>query len=135
MNECLFCKIISRQIPSSVVYEDDTVVAFLDINPVNPGHTLVVPKEHSDSMLTASGGALTAMVGAVQKVVPAVLKATGNEDWNLEVNNGARAGQIIMHTHWHIVPRRMDDGLRHWPGHPYAVGEADKVAEAIRSNL
>ena len=135
MNDCLFCKIIKREIPASIVYEDDAIIAFLDIKPVNPGHVLVVPKEHSENMTKASDPALTALTLAVKKLAPAICRATGCDGWNLEVNNEPAAGQIVMHTHWHIIPRLMDDGLRHWLGNSYPEGEQEKVAAAIRAAL
>ena len=133
--DCLFCKIINKEIPSQIVYEDDKVVAFLDIDPVNPGHLLVVPKDHSTTLVQATDEDLIALTLAVKKLAPAVCTAVACDGWNLEVNNGNAAGQLVDHTHWHIVPRHKDDGLRHWPGHPYAEGEAAAVAEKIRRAL
>jgi len=133
--DCLFCKIIAKQIPANIVYEDEKVLAFLDINPVNPGHLLVVPKVHSENIAVANDEDLLALGLAVKKLAPAVCAATACDGWNLEVNNGNAAGQAIDHTHWHIVPRHKDDGLKHWPGHSYAEGEAAAVAEKIRNFL
>jgi len=133
--DCLFCKIIAKQIPVDLIYENEKVVAFLDINPVNPGHLLVVPKVHSENIAMASDDDLIALTLAVKKLAPAVCAVASCAGWNLEVNNGNAAGQVIDHTHWHIVPRRAADGLKHWPGHPYAEGEAAKVAASIRANL
>ena len=130
--DCLFCQIINKEIPSHTIFEDDKVVAFLDINPVNPGHTLVVPKVHSTTLIEATDEDVIALTLAVKKLAPALCAATECDGWNLEVNNGNAAGQLIDHTHWHIIPRRLDDGLRHWPGHPYAEGEAAKIAEKIK---
>jgi histidine triad (HIT) family protein len=133
--DCLFCKIIAKEIPTNIVYENDKVIAFLDIHPVNHGHTLVVPKMHSENIAVAADDDLVALTLAVKKLAPAVCTAASCDGWNLEVNNGNAAGQAIDHTHWHIVPRHKDDGLKHWPGHPYAEGEAAKVAASIRANL
>jgi histidine triad (HIT) family protein len=133
--DCLFCKIIAKQIPVDLIYENEKVVAFLDINPVNPGHLLVVPKVHSENIAVAADDDLIALTLAVKKLAPAVCAATSCDGWNLEVNNGNAAGQAIDHTHWHIVPRRKEDGLKHWPGHPYAAGEAAKIIALIRENL
>lgn len=132
---CLFCKIIAKQIPVDIIYEDEKVVAFLDINPVNPGHLLVVPKVHSENIAVAADEDLIALTLAVKKLAPAICAATACDGWNLEVNNGNAAGQVIDHTHWHIVPRHKDDGLKHWPGHPYAEGEAAKIADKIRKEF
>jgi histidine triad (HIT) family protein len=133
--DCLFCKIINKEIPANIVYEDERVIAFLDINPVNPGHLLVVPKVHSENIAVAADEDLVALSLAVKKLAPAVCQATTCDGWNLEVNNGNAAGQAVDHTHWHIVPRYLTDGLKHWPGHPYAEGEAVIVAEKIKKEI
>jgi histidine triad (HIT) family protein len=133
--DCLFCKIIDKKIPALTVYEDEKVLAFLDINPVKSGHLLVVPKKHSENIGVAEDADLAALAIAVKKLATAVCGALASDGWNLEVNNGNAAGQVIDHTHWHIVPRHKDDGLKHWPGHPYAEGEAEAVAARIRERL
>lgn len=133
--DCLFCKIIAKEIPSKIIYEDDSVLSFLDINAVTPGHVLVLPKRHSENIAVADDEDLIALTLAVKKLAPAVCRATSCDGWNLHVNNGNAAGQAIDHTHWHIIPRRKDDGLRHWPGHPYADGEAAAIAEKIRKEF
>lgn len=133
--DCLFCKIINKEIPANIVYEDERVLAFLDINPVNPGHTLVVPKVHSTTLVQAVDEDLVALTMAVKKLAPAVCAAASCDGWNLEVNNGNAAGQVVDHTHWHIVPRLAGDGLKHWPGHPYAEGVAVVVADKIKKSL
>jgi histidine triad (HIT) family protein len=135
MNDCLFCKIINKEIPAVIVYEDDNVLAFLDINPVNPGHTLIVPKVHSDELLGTDDKVLEQMIVVTKKVAAAILRGLGYEAFNLEQNNGKIAGQVIPHLHWHIVPRRADDGFKHWPGKEYAEGEAKSVAEKITSQI
>lgn len=134
-SDCLFCKIINNEIPSVKVYEDENVLAFLDINPVNPGHTLIVPKIHSDNLLDTNDHVLQAMIVATKKVATAILLSLGYEAFNIEENNGKIAGQVIPHLHWHIVPRKADDGLKHWPGKSYQPGEADDIANKIKANL
>lgn len=133
--DCLFCKIINKEIPAAVVYEDDAVLAFLDINPVNPGHTLLVPKIHSDNLLDADEQVLQSMIVATKKVAAAILLSLDYEAFNIEQNNGKIAGQVIPHLHWHIVPRKADDGLKHWPGKSYQPGEAEDLANKIKANL
>ena len=135
MTDCLFCKIIAKQIPSTPVYEDEAIYAFLDIKPVNPGHVLVVPKKHVDGFLDADEETLKTLIVATQKIAKATVSALGLEGFNLEENNGAVAGQVIPHLHLHIVPRRADDGLKHWPGTAYEQGKDAEVAEKIRGQL
>jgi len=131
----LFEKIIAREIPADIVYEDADVVAFLDINPVNVGHTLVVPRKPFVNMLDMDEATASAMTKATQKIARAVLAATGAPAYNLEVNNGSAAGQLVMHAHWHIIPRFADDGLKHWAGKPYGEGESAAIAAKIISVL
>ncbi len=133
--DCLFCKIIKGEIPSVKVYEDDSVLAFLDIHPVNPGHTLIVPKIHSEGLLDADDKVLEQMIVATKKVAVAILQGLGYEAFNLEQNNGPIAGQVIPHLHWHIVPRSADDGLKHWPGKAYAEGEVEEIAKKIKGKI
>lgn len=133
--DCLFCKIISGEIPSFRVYEDDAVLAFLDIKPVNPGHVIVVPKKHSEGFHDADEETLKRLIVATQKVANGVANAMETPGFNIEENNGTIAGQVIQHLHFHIVPRRPDDGLRHWPGTAYAEGAVAAVQEKIKKAL
>lgn len=133
--DCIFCKIISGEIPSSKVYEDDTVLAFLDINPVNKGHSLVIPKKHSANLLEDDIGDLTNCMSAIQKVARATMAAVNADGFNLMANTKPVAGQIVFHTHFHIVPRFEGDGLRHWPGIQIEDKERDAIRESIVNNL
>ncbi len=134
-NECIFCKIIKGEIPSYKVYEDDKVLAFLDISPVNPGHTLLIPKEHYENTLETPVEILQHMTEVVKKIVPGILKAVDADSWNLGVNNGATAGQVVFHTHWHIMPRFANDGHGLWKGKEYEEGKAEKIINKIKANL
>lgn len=133
--DCIFCKIAAGEIPSNKVYEDGDIVAFLDITPVNPGHTLVIPKQHCENLLDLPEEALCALAKAVKKIAPAILTATGAKGFNLGLNNGQAAGQAVNHFHWHIMPRFEGDGHNLWIGRAYPEGEAGKMAEKIRNNL
>ena len=133
--DCIFCKIIKGEIPSSKVYEDEKVTAFLDINPVNKGHTLIVPKKHSENILEDDLDDLKACMAAVQRVAKAVIPAVNAQGFNLIVNTDRAAGQIVMHTHLHIIPRFSDDGLRHWPHKQYNEGEMEQVRVDITKHL
>jgi histidine triad (HIT) family protein len=133
--DCIFCKIISGEIPCHKVYEDEFCVAFLDIRPVNKGHTLIVPKKHSEDFLNTDMETLKEMSRVAQKVATAVLKATSAEGFNININNGKVAGQVVFHLHWHIVPRFADDGRKLWPGGEYKEGEAEMLVEKIKEHL
>ena len=133
--DCIFCKIIKGEIPCDKVYEDEKTLAFLDISPVNKGHTLVVPKHHCKDILEAPDEELKQTILTVKKVAKAMVKAVNANGWNLGVNNGEAAGQVVFHSHFHIIPRLSTDGLKHWPHKNYSAGESKKVAAQIRKVL
>ena len=108
MTDCLFCKIIDGEIPCHKVYEDDKILAFLDIQPLTRGHTLVIPKEHASSMDKLSQDSAAALGKALPTVSKAVLNVTGAIAYNLVQNNGKEAGMSISHVHVHIIPRYPD---------------------------
>lgn len=132
---CVFCQIVDGSIPSHKVYEDSTYLAFLDINPVNPGHTLVVPKKHYPEILSTPDDVLSGLIVVVKKVAAGVVKGLRVEGFNLGLNNGQVAGQAVEHVHFHVMPRIEGDGHRPWQGQPYAAGEAEVVAGQIRKNI
>lgn len=104
--DCIFCKIASGQIPVEKVYEDDSIFAFLDQRPKAPGHTLVIPKIHSDNLLETSDEILAYMMPKIKMIAQKVLDQNHATGFNLSVNNGASAGQEVMHLHFHIIPRK-----------------------------
>lgn len=132
MNDCIFCKIINGELPSYKVYEDEHTLAFLDINPVNPGHTLVVPKKHFADIEAASEEALIQIIQTVKKVGASLKKNLGTAGYNIQVNNDPTAGQIVPHLHFHLVPRLANDGLKLWPQKKYKTGEAEEVLNKIK---
>jgi len=133
--DCIFCKIIAKEIPSEIIYENDKVFAFLDTNPVNPGHTLVIPKTHNENLIDTEDELLCEIILTVKKIAPAIIKAVGAEGYNLGVNSGTVAGQVVFHTHFHIMPRFEGDGHRHWNKKPYKEGEIGEVALKIIAEL
>lgn len=104
MEDCIFCKIAAHQIPSQVVYEDDQIMAFNDINPVAPVHILIIPKEHCSSLLEA-GGEATLVLGKIQQVAAQIAreKGLGSTGFRLLTNCGPNAGQVVMHLHYHLL--------------------------------
>jgi histidine triad (HIT) family protein len=109
MAETVFTKILRGEIPCHRVYEDADVLAFLDINPISRGHTLVIPREHAETLDALSDDAAAAVGRALPRISRAVLAATGASAFNLLQNNGARAHQAVFHVHFHIIPK-YDDG-------------------------
>jgi histidine triad (HIT) family protein len=104
-NDCVFCAIAAGEIPSFKVYEDELVLAYLDINPFSKGHTLVIPKEHSSGLLDTSDETLAALIARVKKIAGHLKSALPCDGFNILQNNGEAAGQTVMHIHFHIVPR------------------------------
>ena len=135
MENCIFRKIIRKEIPSYAVYEDDDSVAFLDIHPNNPGHTLVIPKKHSENLYDMDDHSLAAVMRTAQKVARAIKAAVKADGVNLAMNNELAAGQAVFHPHIHVIPRFKEDGYRHWPQKAYKEGEAEQVAASIRSRI
>ena len=132
---CLFCKIIAGEIPGSKIYEDEKVFAFLDINPNSLGHTLLCPKEHYENTLETPEELLAHLVKIAKKITPKIVEAIGADGSNFFINNGETAGQVIFHTHWHIIPRFKNDDFQYGGNKPYPAGEEKKVAEKIKQNL
>lgn len=136
MADCIFCKIIAGEIPSSKVYEDDRVVAFLDISQVTPGHTLVVPKQHFRNLLEMDADSTSQLFACVPDIARKVMKATGAKGMNILNNNEEIAGQTVFHTHVHLAPRYDEtDGLQisfeaHEPDFPALAQLAEKIAQA-----
>jgi histidine triad (HIT) family protein len=109
MAETVFAKILRGEIPCHRIYEDAAVLAFLDVNPLSRGHTLVIPKEPAETLDQLSDDAAAAIGRVLPRIARAVLAATGARAFNLLQNNGAEAHQAVFHVHVHIIPR-LDDG-------------------------
>ncbi|WP_243439446.1 HIT family protein [Fundidesulfovibrio soli] len=134
--DCLFCKIIRGEIPCAKVYENDAVLAFLDIAPVNKGHTLVIPKAHHADIYDLPPALGAQLLEAVQAVGASFKGALGATGMNLGMNNGASAGQMVFHAHWHLIPRFEGDGLSLWPQKSYAsIDEMSELARKIASYI
>ena len=133
---CIFCRIAKGEIPCAKIYEDDNVLAFLDLAPVHHGHTLVIPKNHHKDMLEVPAELGTSIFSALQKVAAAVMKATGAQGFNVMQNNGLAAGQTVFHIHWHIIPRFDDDSLEMWEQGSYPDAAAmQAMAASVASHL
>lgn len=132
---CIFCKIIRNEIPSSKVYEDEYSLAFLDIHPKNQGQTLVIPKEHSENIYELPDETMARLSLAVKEVAIAVKNGLNADGINIIMNNEEPAGQIVFHTHIHVVPRFNKDNFDQGPHIEYRPGEAESVAEKIKQSL
>lgn len=131
-DNCIFCKIVDGVIPCVKVYEDSRVLAFMDINPLSPGHTLVVPKEHHENIFEISPDDYGLISSVAAKIAHAVKKALNPDGVNIMQLNGKAANQVVPHLHMHVTPRWIGDGLTISAWEP-VPGDMESVKEnAIR---
>ena len=109
---CIFCDIVESRAPADVVFEDEETLAFMDINPANPGHTLVIPKQHVRNIYELDGEAAAAIMKATVRVAKAIKRALQPDGMNLVQSNERAGGQDVFHFHMHVIPRWYGDGLR-----------------------
>ncbi len=133
--DCIFCSIVKGELPAYKVYEDEHTFAFLDINPISEGDTLVIPKHHHENLLTASEEDAIMVAKTVKKVANAVKKTFNADGVNILQANGTAAGQSVFHLHFHVVPRKENDGLTLWPPTKPIGRNAIEIAEKIRKNV
>jgi len=108
--DCLFCKIASKEIASEVIYEDDHVLAFLDVHPLTAGHTLIVPKKHAENMIDLAPEEVGPLFMAVKKVTTLLEEKLTPKGFTIGINHGKISGQVIDHLHIHVIPRYEGDG-------------------------
>jgi histidine triad (HIT) family protein len=136
MEACVFCRVVAGSIPAAKLVETDSVTSFLDINPVNPGHALVVPKRHVTSFLDLTDEELQAAILVARRVAAAVRGATASSAFNLLQNDGRAAGQVVEHVHFHVIPRHYGDGFAFgWRQLSYKEGELSALQQAVRERL
>lgn len=126
MDDCIFCKIMRGEIPSTRVHEDDTAIVFLDINQASRGHLLIVPRRHTADFHDLDGDTAAHMGRLALEWAGAAMKAVNAEGYNLVLNNRAVAGQEVMHAHLHIIPRTRGDEYRFGPV-PVRIAEGDEL--------
>lgn len=134
---CVFCKIVEGAIPSTRVYEDSHVLAFMDIGPIVKGHVLVIPKAHHDPLTDLPPALLARVMEVVQRVAAAQTGALKADGVNVHQANGAAAGQVVPHVHFHVIPRFDGDGHRwNWAAGKYAgPAEMQDLAAKLRGAL
>jgi len=135
--DCIFCKIIDGEIPAIKVLDEELVVAFMDINPSNQGHMLIVPKKHAENIFEISESDLAATVKAVKRCANAVKEALNAEGITILQLNGKASDQIIPHFHIHIIPRWENDGLpvSTWEMKPGDMKEINDIARKVKENI
>jgi len=137
VDDCVFCKIVSGQVPCHLVHETDELIAFLDVNPLGLGHTLIIPRGHYTRIEEMPGELSAAIGGVLPEVAKAVRSAVGCKGINILQNNGSVAGQVVDHVHFHVIPKWADAGLiMRWDAGKLPPGEAaETLAVTIRGQL
>jgi len=135
--DCVFCKIVKGEIPSTRLYEDPDVLAFMDIGPVVKGHVLVIPKEHHNPLMATPSEILQKLIVVVQQIAKAQMKGLQADGINVSQANGKVAGQVVPHIHFHVIPRFMtDDYHGNWLPRKYdSPQELDSFANRIRQAI
>ncbi len=135
-SDCIFCKMVAGEIPVVKIYEDDAVLAFLDIGPLSDGHTLVIPKQHFKRLDECPAEILGKLGSQLGKIAKAVATAMNTDGYNVLCNNGRAAGQLVEHLHFHIIGRKTSDGIfNRWPAGKYEKGRIEQIADKIREKL
>jgi histidine triad (HIT) family protein len=136
MDNCVFCRIVARQIPATVVHEDEHTLAFMDIGQVNPGHVLVAVKQHAENIFALDETRAGAAFRAAARVARAIREAFAPQGLSVYQANGAAAGQTVLHFHIHLVPRHEGDGMAlTWPVKNPPREKLTEYAEKIRARL
>ena len=135
-DQCIFCEIVQGNIPCAKIFEDDQILAFLDIGPISPGHCLVIPKKHYARLEQCPADLAAALAARLGPIAQAVIAAVNAPGYNILNNNDRCAGQLVQHVHFHIIPRNPDDGLfRHWPAAKYPPGKMEHIQQKITDSL
>ncbi len=135
MENCIFCKIINGEIPSFTVYEDDDFKAILDLSPATKGHTLVIPKEHSITLLDLSKDRAEKLLEITKKIVNGLKSVLNFSNYNIIQNNGKLAGQTVEHFHLHIIPRYSVEEITLWVPHENDPSVNNSLADEIRNAI
>jgi len=137
MTDCIFCKIVAGEIPSIKLFENDHVLAFMDIAPLVKGHALVIPKAHHNPLSQTPDEVLAQVIAVVRLIAQAQQEGLGADGVNIHQANGEVAGQVVPHLHFHVIPRFKEDGHHwNWTPHPYAdLSEAAALADRIQAAL
>ncbi len=132
MTECIFCKIVAGEIPCQRIGENEDFLCFLDNRPITEGHALIVPKRHFEDVTTFPEELDRGYFAFVQEMAARIVEAVHADGFNLGMNNGSAAGQVVFHQHTHLIPRFADDGLESWPHKEVSAEELARLGERIR---
>lgn len=134
--DCIFCSIVAGKVPAEIVYSGHRVLAFLDVQPIHPGHVLIIPKQHYSDLIGLPGEYHEEIMAAAQTIAGALIRSLDLKGFNLFSNNGAIAGQSVFHFHLHVTPRYQDDNIRFVHGTKmYGPGEMTLLGSRIRQAI
>lgn len=134
--DCIFCQIVSVHVPAAVVYESASILAFLDVAPLADGHLLIIPRDHFDTLAEMPPTEASQLANAIPLLGRSLLEVTKAEGFNVLINNGSAAGQVVRHAHVHMIPRRTGDQLGfRWNAGTYPEGRAEELATAYQGAL
>lgn len=135
-SDCIFCRIVRKDLPCSVVFEDEVILAFMDIGPLAEGHLLVIPKPHFENVSDLPADLMAAVAAHFPRLGRALKAVTGATGFNILANEGKAAGQEVGHVHFHLIPRAAEDGLGYrWNPTKYPPGRMDELAERYNTAL
>lgn len=135
VEECIFCRMLSRKAPSQIVFEDAKYFAFLDASPFSRGHTLVCPREHGETIWDMKETDIAGLFQTASRVSKAVVAAVGADGFRFVQNNGEAANQVVAHVHVHVIPIRLEDRERFTGRKHFSPEEMQATAEAIRTEM
>jgi len=134
--QCIFCDIVKKRSKAEILFEDDSIISFLDINPFNVGHSLVIPKTHYENFLELPPDLFGGILSVVQRLAIGVINGLQADGYNILSNNGRAAGQSVFHCHFHLIPRFNTDGYKFKMDlKKYGNGEMNMIAEKIKSAI
>jgi len=134
-DKCIFCQIALKRSPSSIVYEDEKYIGFLDLYPFSKGHTLVCPKQHGETIWDMNEQDIAELFKVAFKVSKAVVAAVGADGFRFVQNNGEAANQVVAHVHVHVIPVKMEDRGRFSERKRFTTGELEETARSIRAEM
>jgi histidine triad (HIT) family protein len=135
MNDCIFCKIVSGDLPSYKLFEDEHTLAILDIHPVSTGHALVIPKDHFENIYTTPAETMARLMLTAQKVAIAIKQTLSPDGINISMNNEPAAWQVIFHSHIHLIPRSLTDGFKPLPQGNLTIEDGNSLVQKIKEEI
>ena len=133
--ECIFCKIVNKDIPARIIFENENYLSFLDIEPNSIGHALVIPKKHITNFTAETPEQAAEHMKITHQIARQLNELLSSDGFNVAINNGRVAGQLIDHVHWHIIPRYANDGFEHFPHSQAAKNKLDETFKKIHGQI